>query len=337
MAIHFWAVAEAAAEKKGVSEGSEAAGYAAGLATWLLAGSVFVAVKAVCNEMPPWMMCFLRSLISAVVLLPFAASHRHEMIEFLRKNWLEVFFIGAIGLGLTQGLIFTALGITTAVNVGIVFALGPMFTMVIASIVLREDMNGWQGIGSAIAFCGVVLIAVQGSFARLVALQIGLGDLVALGSAVFFAGYTVLLKRAKFKLARIPLLVILLFGGSLGSLPFALWEVWNGEHSNLALRGYLSLLYCGVLGGSLMYFPLQPEHRDARRLTRRDPRLYPADLRRLLRLADPQRADRMVSSRRSRVGRRRRPVRDAAEAQAGAQSRLILRRRRPERLSLSRR
>ncbi len=254
MGMHVWAVAEAAAEKKGVPEESAAAGYAAGLATWLLAGSVFVAVKAVSNEMPPWTMCCLRSLISAVVLLPFAASHRHEMIEFLRKSWLAVFIIGAMGLGLTQGLIFTALGLTTAVNVGIVFALGPMLTMVVAFIVLREDMNGWQGIGSAIAFCGVVLIAVQGSFARLIGLQIGLGDLVALGSVVFFAGYTVLLKRANFKLARIPLLVILLFGGSLGSLPFALWELWNGEHSNLALRGYLSLLYCGIIGGSLMYF-----------------------------------------------------------------------------------
>jgi drug/metabolite transporter (DMT)-like permease len=254
MAMHLWAVAEAAAEKRGVSARSDAMGYAAGLATWLLAGTVFIAVKAVSNEMPPWMMCCLRSLISAVVLLPFAASHRREVIEFLRKNWLESLLIGAMGLGLTQGLIFTALGLTSAVNVGIVFALGPIFTMVIAFIVLHEDMNGWQGIGSAIAFCGVVLIAVQGSFARLIGLQIGFGDLVALGSAVFFAGYTVLLKRANFKLERIPLLVILLFGGSLGSLPFALWEVWTGEHSNLALKGYLALLYCGIIGGSVMYF-----------------------------------------------------------------------------------
>jgi drug/metabolite transporter (DMT)-like permease len=253
MAFHLWAVAEATGAKRSASAETDAVGYAAGLATWVLAGSVFVAVKAVSDEMPPWLMCFFRSLISALVLLPLAVGHRREMIAFLRNHWLEAFFVGALGLGLTQGVMFTALGLTSAVNAGIVFALAPMITMVAASIVLRENMNGWQGLGSAIAFCGVVVITVHGSYARLIGLQIGIGDLVALGAAFLFAGYTVLLKRAKFDLARIPLLIILLLGGSMGALPLALWEVWNGEHSDLALKGYVALLYCGIIGGSLMY------------------------------------------------------------------------------------
>ena len=253
MAMHLWAVAEAAATKKHVDARSEAVGYAAGLAGWLLAGSVFVAVKMVSDEMPPWLMCFFRSVISAVALLPIAASHRHEIMAFLRERWLEAWIIGIIGLGLTQGVMFTALGYTSAVNAGIVFALAPMITLVAAHFVLREDMTGWQGVGSAIAFVGVVVISVQGSMARLLAFQFGVGDLIALGSAFLFAGYTVLLKRAKFKLPPIPLLVILLIAGSSGSLPFALWEVWKGEHSNLALNGYLALFYCGIIGGSLLY------------------------------------------------------------------------------------
>jgi drug/metabolite transporter (DMT)-like permease len=253
MPSHFWAVAEATATRKGITGHSDAAGYAAGLAAWLIAGSVFVAVKIATEEMPPWMMCSARSFIAAVVLLPMAAGHRHEMAALLRERWPEAFFIGAIGLGLTQGVTFTALTLTSAVNTGIVFALAPMFTLVAAHFVLREDMSRWQGLGSAIAFSGVVVISVQGSFARLVGLQLGLGELVALGGAVLFAAYTVLLKRAKFKLPPIPLVVILLGAGSLASLPVALWEVWNGEHSHLAVKGYLALLYCGVIGGSFLY------------------------------------------------------------------------------------
>jgi drug/metabolite transporter (DMT)-like permease len=253
MAMHLWAVAEASATRARGEAHSDAAGYAAGLVTWVLAGSVFVAVKMASDEMPPWMMCFARSLISAVALMPLAAGHRHEMMEFLRKRWVEAIFIGVIGLGLTQGVMFTALTLTSAVNAGIVFALAPMIMLIAAHFVLGEDMSGWQGLGSAIAFAGVVVISVQGSLARLIGLQIGVGDLVAFGSAILFAGYTVLLKRAKFKLPPIPLLVILLCGGGMGSLPFALWEIWNGEHSNLALKGYLALVYCGIIGGSFMY------------------------------------------------------------------------------------
>lgn len=253
MPAHFWAVAEATASRTGVRAHSDVVGYGAGLCAWMLAGTVYIAVKTVSDEMPPWLMCSSRSFLAAVTLLPLAVGHRHEIIDFLRHRWLEAFCIGVMGLGLTQGVTFTALSLTSAVNVGIVFALAPMLTLIGAHLVLREGMSAWQGVGSAIAFCGVVVISVHGSIGRLIAFQVGLGDLFALGAAVLFATYTVLLKRAKFKLPQIPLLAILLFSGSLGALPFALWEIWNGHHTNLAVNGYIALFYAAILGGSLLY------------------------------------------------------------------------------------
>ena len=253
MAMHLWAVAEATGGRTADASRSDAAGYAAGLMTWLIAASVLVAAKALAGEMPPWTLCCARSLISALVLLPLVAGHRREVIAFLRSHWREAALIGAMGLGLTQGVVFTALGFTSAVNVAIVLGLTPMITMVLARLMLGEPMNAWQALGSAVAFAGIVIICVQGSLARLRGFDIGLGDLLALGGAVLFAGYTVLLKRAKFDLPRIPLLVILLSAGSLASLPFALLEYHNGAHDHLTARGYGALLYCGVIGGALMY------------------------------------------------------------------------------------
>jgi drug/metabolite transporter (DMT)-like permease len=254
MTLHIWAVAEAAAKKKHISIDSEAAGYAAGVMTWLLAGTVFVVVKLGVKEMPPWTFCCTRALISGLVLLPLVAGYFSDMIEVLRKRWLEAAFIGAIGLGLTQGVTFVALANTSAVNVGIIFALAPMATMLLGRAVLHEPMNGWQGIGLAIAFVGIVTIAVHGSLALLLGLKIGFGDLFALAAVVMFAGYTVLLKRAKFELPTLPLLVILLAAGSLSALPFSLWEIAHGEHEHLARTGYLALLYAGVIGGAFMYY-----------------------------------------------------------------------------------
>ena len=254
MPVHIWAVAEAAAKKRHIEAHSDAAGYAAGIMTWLLAGSVFIAVKIGVTEMPPWTFCFWRALISALILVPLVSGHYRDMLHLLRRRWWEVAFIGAIGLGLTQGITFIALSLTSAVNVGIVFALAPMATMLLARLVLGEPMNGWQGLGMAIAFTGIVVICVHGSLAMLLGLNIGLGDGVALGAVVLFAGYTVLLKRAKFDLPTLPLLVILLLSGSLAALPFSLWEIWHGEHEHLASKGYLALLYTGTIGGAFMYF-----------------------------------------------------------------------------------
>ena len=63
-----------------------------------------------------------------------------------------------------------------------------------------------------------------------------------------------LLKRAKFELPTLPLLVILLGAGSAAVLPFSLWEIAHGEHEHLARDGYLALAYTGVIGGAFMYF-----------------------------------------------------------------------------------
>jgi drug/metabolite transporter (DMT)-like permease len=254
MSLQIWSVAQAAVRKTHVTGESNAAGYMAGIATWLIAGSVFVAFKLGVQEMPPWTFCCSRALIADLILLPFVAGHYRDMINLLRQRWLEAAFIGAIGLGLTQGVTIMALSYTSAINVGIIFALAPMVTMLLARVVLAEPMNGWQGVGLAVAFVGVVAIAVHGSLALLLGLKIGLGDLFAFVAILLFAGYTVLLKRAKFELPTLPLLAILLGAGGAAALPFSLWEIAHGEHEHLATTGYIALAYTAVIGGAFMYF-----------------------------------------------------------------------------------
>ena len=254
MSLQIWSVAQAAARKPHISGQSSAAGYAAGVATWLIAGSIFIAFKLGVREMPPWTFCCSRALIADLILLPFVAGHYRDMVGLLRRRWLEAVFIGAIGLGLTQGVTIMALAYTSAVNVAIIFALAPMVTMLLARFVLGEPMSGWQGVGLAIAFIGVVAIAVHGSFALLLCLKIGLGELFAFVAILLFAGYTVLLKRAKFELPTLPLLAILLGAGAASALPFSVWEIAHGEHEHLARTGYLALAYTAVIGGAFMYF-----------------------------------------------------------------------------------
>ncbi|MEM8958312.1 MAG: DMT family transporter [Pseudomonadota bacterium] len=274
MPFHFWGLTEAekivgtaeqdvdrdakaieadAEELVDEARSSETAGYIIGLLGWAIAGTVFVAVKYVQDEMPPWTMAWARALLTALILTPFFVAHFQELGQFLRRHGLHALAIGAIGLGVTQGTMFSALHQTTAVNAGIVFALAPIITMVMARFVLAEAMSALQWLGVFIAFAGVVTVTVQGDPERLAGLQIGLGELLALLAAVLFAIYTVSLKRARFQLSRVPLLGIMLFGGAIGAAPFALWEYSQGEHDNLGRNGYLALLYMAIVGGAILY------------------------------------------------------------------------------------
>jgi drug/metabolite transporter (DMT)-like permease len=255
MAIHFLPVHHAAAAPEG-ERAVHALDPAYGIAVlcWLLSAGVYIAAKWVEAEMPPWTLCFWRVLIAALVLAPLVHRHHAAIARTLRTRWPEVLLIGGIGLSITQGLMYTGLNYTTAINAGLILALMPTLTMILARLALGEPMGMWQGIGSAIAFCGMVVIIVHGDMAALMSLDVNLGELWIVAAAVCFAIYTVLLKRTKFELERLPLLVILLGAGAVAALPFYVWEILQDERTALTATGLVALGYAAIPGGALMYY-----------------------------------------------------------------------------------
>ena len=186
-------------------------------------------------------------------MLPLVIRYRARMVALLRARWPEMLIIGAIGLGLTQGFLYTSLHLASAVNVGIVFGMGPMITLILARLILGEPMNVWQGLGSALAFCGIVTISVHGNYDLLKQMRFGTGEIMAFGATLLFAGYTVLLKRAKFDLPPLPMLTVLMLGGALAQFPFFIWEYATGQHEHLGMKGLMALVYVAIVGGGIMY------------------------------------------------------------------------------------
>jgi drug/metabolite transporter (DMT)-like permease len=129
----------------------------------------------------------------------------------------------------------------------------PIITMVLAFFVLGEPMGGWQAIGAAISFIGMIVIIVHGQLSQLLGLNFNIGELWVLLGAFGFGLYTVLLRRAKFTTDRLPLLVMLLLAGSVVGIPFAVAEIMMGDKFTMDMRGALALGYCAIFGGALMY------------------------------------------------------------------------------------
>ncbi len=255
MGIHIWAVGEAkGTPAKGSPTDSMMVGYTVALLTWVLSSGVYIAAKYAIAEMPPWTLCFWRVAIAAGILLPVIRHHGTEVYDLVRHRGLELLVIGGLGLGLCQGLMYVALEHTTAINAGLILALTPIFTMILARFVLGEAMGPWQIIGSLVAMLGMVVIVVKGSFAALIEFSIGRGELLVVVAAAFLAVYTVFLRRAKFPLPRLQLLVVLLCAAVVAVFPLYLYELARGEVTHMDIKGYLALAYAAIPGGALMYF-----------------------------------------------------------------------------------
>ncbi len=254
MAIHVLAVDSGAVRSEQAAGSSVAVGYSVAVLCWLLSAGVYIAAKWVSSEMPPWALCFWRVLIAWAILLPLVRGHFGSIAALVRARPLELLLVGGIGLAICQGMVFIGLEYADATTAGIIVALIPIITMILARFILGEPMGAWQVIGSVIAFLGIVVIIIKGSPAALMRLDVNSGELWVVAGAVCFGLYAVLLRRAKFELERLPLLVVLLGAAALTALPFYLGELALDERSTLDGSGLIALAYVAIPGGALMYY-----------------------------------------------------------------------------------
>ncbi|MBB3314221.1 drug/metabolite transporter (DMT)-like permease [Rhizobium sp. BK181] len=234
--------------------GSLATAYSVGILCWLLSAGVYIAAKWVSTDMPPWTLCFWRVLIAWAILMPIVRRHFGDMVALIRARGLELLVVGGMGLAICQGLIFVGLEHADATTAGIIIALIPIITMILARLFLAEPMGSWQVIGSILAFFGIVVIIIKGSPAALMRLDLNPGELWIVAGAFCFSLYTVLLRRAKFDLNRLALLVLLLGAAVLTALPFYLYELASDERSTLNTSGLIALAYVAIPGGAIMYY-----------------------------------------------------------------------------------
>ena len=212
--------------------------YAIAVLGWLLSAGVYIAAKWAGPEMPPWTLCFSRLALACLILLPIVRPHHGKMIALLRLRTLEVLVIGAIGLAFCQGAIYVGLNYTDATTAGIIMALSPVLTMVLARFVLGEPLGPLKALGALIALVGMLVIVAHGDLSALLRLQFNIGELWIVGGAFCWGLYTVLLRRAKFGLELLPTVVLLLGAGALAALPLSLWEFASGKHTALEANGF---------------------------------------------------------------------------------------------------
>jgi len=220
---------------------------------WLLAAGVFIVVKWAGTYTPPWTIVFFRLLFATLFLLPFVASHFREMGTRLRDHYMIILPIGALGLALTQGALFTALHHSSAINVGIVFSVWPITAMILAAVFLGDRLTLLQVFGVTLCFGGVLVVIAQGNPDTIINMGVNTGDLLVLAAVLSFSFYTVMIKKVTIDLAALPLLVLILGSATLASSPFFVWEIFNDARITVDWHDIAAIAYVAIPGGGIMY------------------------------------------------------------------------------------
>lgn len=161
----------------------------------LIWGGNAVVTKASAGAIAPAEIAFYRWLFAALLLAPFAIPSLVANLALLRQNLVRLGVLGLLGSALFPSLMYLAAHYTSAINMGIIQALMPLFALGFAAILFGQRLGRAVLIPAAISLIGVVIVVSKGHPSLLLVSSVNLGDLIMLAATACFALYSTLLKR----------------------------------------------------------------------------------------------------------------------------------------------
>ena len=165
----------------------------------------------------------LVALFLAIILFPHVRQHAAG----IRSEWLSLAILGGLGMGLCGAPIYLAGTLTTATNIGLIYAVGPL-TILMLSVYLffPTSIKLGQLAGLTAGLVGVLIIIIKGNVSVITGLQFNGGDLLVVMGTLAFAVYSVGLKQVKTTLPPLLRLGVMAFFGAIWHLPFVAYEVF---------------------------------------------------------------------------------------------------------------
>ena len=214
--------------------------------TTLMWGGNAIAGRLAVGEVSPMVLTCLRWVAVVIVLIPLVGRQIASEWGKIGSRWIFTILMGTFGFTAFNALFYAAAHHTSAVNLTIFQGAIPVLVLLGTILFFRARVIPLQVIGMIVTITGVILVSVKADLDVLKTLAINFGDVLTLIACLFYAGYTLGLRRRP----ALPALVFfagLAFVAFLSSVPLLIMEVVNGTALWPDLQGWLVLLYAGLM------------------------------------------------------------------------------------------
>ena len=222
------------------------------LATIVWSGN-FIVSREMVGALPPVTLAFLRWVAAVGFLLPFGIKAIHKDWAHLCQHWRYYLIASVIGISIFNTLYYIAAHYVSALNLSLIAITAPVFTLILSRIIWGEAISYKRAFGLLIVLGGILLLVARGDMQVLLSLSFAWADLLALGGALSFAIYTLLLRSRPQGASQLTFLLTTFGLGMLCLIPFVVWELASGAEVHLSTKVWLLILYIG-LGPSLFSF-----------------------------------------------------------------------------------
>lgn len=232
---------------------------------WLVAafwGVAWTAGRVIATEMDDWPVlgAWLRYLIAVPAFLLWLRFSEGWFVPSM-PQWRRLFWIGACSTFLYQVLFMYGMGWTAAGDASLMITLNPLFTSILAVIVLGHPMTKQLGGGLALGLLGIGVLFLASPNVDLPTSERWLGNSFIAASALAWATATLLMRRAMDveeaeRDGPMSPLQITVWSSAVGLAfltPWSAYEVTNGGWPTIEWSSLLSIVFLALLSTVLAY------------------------------------------------------------------------------------
>ncbi len=220
----------------------------------VLLASNMLAARAAAGSVPPVSLALGRWMVAALVLLPFVAPAVWRQRAALKREWLDLLILGAMGMGVCGAFVYIGAETTTATNIGLLYSFSPVAIILVSAMRFGDHLSATQYAGVAAAVAGVVVIIARGDAAVLFGLEFVVGDLWIVAAAIGWAIYSLMLKHRPSAFSTLVRFFAIAVGGVIVLAPFAVWEAMAGNPTPATWDTLGWYLFLGIVPGVGAYW-----------------------------------------------------------------------------------
>ena len=217
--------------------------------------TVFPATKHLSKAISPATIAFFRYFWGTIPLIPFfIVENRRNRRSLSLPDVLALFGLGVLGIALFSICFNFGLKLSTAYNGSLLINSQPIFTTLLAPLIIKEDFSGLRILGALAGVAGVYLIVAGGvGLGEVLTHDYFWGNLILLGGALSISIYSILLKQYVVKYGGFVPTFLSMLSGTVVLLVAAVFISGNQVFQGITLGSWPLLIYIGVIGTALVY------------------------------------------------------------------------------------
>ncbi len=217
--------------------------------------TVFPATKHLSRDVSPVTIAFFRYFWGTIPLIPFfIIAKKRKRRSLSGPDILAMTGLGALGIALFSVCFTFGLKLSTAYNGSLLINSQPIFTTLLAPLIIKEDFSLVRILGALAGGVGVYFIVAGGlGPGDILTHEYFRGNLILLGGALSISIYSIFLKRYVIKFGGFIPTFLTMLSGTVFLLAAALLLSGSDVFQGITLKSWPLLIYIGMVGTALVY------------------------------------------------------------------------------------